>query len=68
MIVCIGSGFAEPESGLYSCFASSAYSFGNCEEMNRKIGCVVVLIKSTFDLVVVNSRLIWFISTVIHLQ
>lgn len=68
VIVYIGSVFAEPDSSLYICFSVAAFSYGNCEEISCKTRCMVVLIKHTFDLVVLNSTLICFISTVIYLH
>lgn len=50
VIVCIGSVFAEPDNSLYICFSVAAFSYGNCEGTNHKIGCVVVLAKCMFDL------------------
>lgn len=55
-IVCIGSVFAEPDSSVYICFSMSAFSYGNGEEINHKTRCIVVLIKCTFGLQVINVQ------------
>lgn len=55
-IVCIGSVFAEPDSSVYICFSMCTFTYGNGEEINHKIRCIVVLIKCTLDLQVINVQ------------
>ena len=63
--VCLGLGCAEPDSSLCICCSVCLQLWQPFEEVNHKIRCTVVLIKCTFDLVVIISALICSLSTII---